>query len=139
MIVNENLIVVSPFNQSHFELKSALQRQRAKLNIYLKFMHFCIFVSCLEIYCKWEPINLDRPDKSIEKKIHRDESSSRKAKDQDRHQEKKIHHSRQPSSERDIPPSSTPPKKPRLESQIKVQTPPPSSKLPDDHVSRILY
>jgi len=66
------------------------------------------FVSSLEVYCKWKPINLDYPDKSKTKKIHRNKSSK---------------------NDNEIPKtlSSSSPKKPRLESQIKVQTPPPSS------------
>ncbi len=72
-------------------------------------MLFLYFVSSLELYWKWKPINLDHPDKSKTKKSHRNESSKKKI-------------LKSPSS----------PKKPRLESQIKVQTPPPPS---DDNVN----
>jgi len=77
---------------------------------------FLYFVSSLELYWKWKPINLDHPDKSKTKKSHRNESSKKKISN---------------SFDKEIlkPPSS--PKKPRLESQIKVQTPPPS----DDNVN----
>jgi len=71
------------------------------------------FVSTLEVYCKWKPINLDHPDKSKTKKTHRNESSKK-------------------TSDNEIVKTSSSPKKPRLESQIKVQTPPPP---PDDNVS----
>ena len=93
------------------------------------------FISYFEIYCKW---NLDHPDKSITKKAHHNESSKKK-KDKDHHREKKNSNIlQQPSLDNEIPKSSSPPKKPRLESQIKVHTPPPS-KLSDDNVSNFLY
>jgi hypothetical protein len=82
---------------------------------------FLYFVSSLELYWKWKPINLDHPDKSKTKKPHRNESSKKKISN---------------SSDKEILKSSlSPPKKPRLESQIKVQTPPPS----DDNVNHFLY
>jgi hypothetical protein len=75
------------------------------------------FVSSLENYCKWETINLDHPDKSINKKSHRNESSKKK-------------------KDKDSSPIPLSPKKPRLESQIKVQTPPPPpSKSSDENNS----
>ncbi|CAF3985131.1 unnamed protein product [Rotaria sp. Silwood2] len=87
----------------------------------------------LELYCKWKPINLDHLDKSITKKTHRNESSKKK-KDKNEHKDKTNSNSYQSSSNNEIPQSSSP-KRPRLESQIKVQTPPPP-KLPDDNKSQ---
>jgi hypothetical protein len=78
------------------------------------------FVSSLETSCKWKPINLDHPDKSITKKTHRSESSKKK-------------------TNKDSIPIPLSPKKPRLESQIKVQTPPPPSKSSDENVSHFFY
>ncbi|CAF0979119.1 unnamed protein product [Adineta ricciae] len=68
--------------------------------------------------CKWEPVNLDRPDRS-----------SKRMADKDTYNEKKIRRSQESLSDKEIPRLTTPPKKPRLESQIRVQTPPPSTKL----------
>ncbi|CAF1172883.1 unnamed protein product [Adineta steineri] len=74
-------------------------------------------------------MNLDRPDKSITKKTHRNESSSQKPK------EKEIHNSHELSSDNEILKSPTPTKKPRLESRIQKQSPPPS-KISNDNVQQ---
>ncbi|CAF3380239.1 unnamed protein product [Rotaria sp. Silwood1] len=84
----------------------------------------------LELYCKWKPINLDHLDKSITKKTHRNESSKKKT-DKNEDKEKTYSNSYQSSSTNNEIPQSPSPKRPRLESQIKVQTPPP--KLSDDN------
>jgi len=141
MIVNENLIVVSQFNHICFPSKQNYRKRKEKnVQYFLEFeRHILHFVSSLELYCKWKPINLDRLDKSITKKTSRNESSSRKTKNKDQHKERKNHNSHQPSSDNEIPKSSTPPKKFRLESQIKVQTPPPPSKLSDNNVRILFY
>ncbi|CAF1095823.1 unnamed protein product [Adineta ricciae] len=68
--------------------------------------------------CKWEPVNLDRPDRSSKRMV-----------DKGAYNEKKTRRSQQSSSDKEIPCLTTPPKKPRLESQIRVQTPPPSTRL----------
>ncbi|UJR15708.1 hypothetical protein I4U23_002643 [Adineta vaga] len=83
----------------------------------------------------------DRPDRSSNRKIHRDESpsssSSKNKKNNDTDNEKKIHHSHRPTSDNKSSKLSTPPKKVRLESQIRVQTPPPpTSKLPVEKISQ---
>ncbi|CAM4821354.1 unnamed protein product [Rotaria magnacalcarata] len=87
--------------------------------------------SCLELYCKWKPINLDHLDKSITRKSHRSDSAKKLKKDKNQHKaEKKDSNSYQSISTNEIPVPSSP-KRPRLESQIKEKTPP--IKLPDNN------
>ncbi|CAM4939237.1 unnamed protein product [Rotaria socialis] len=95
------------------------------------------FVSSLELYCKWKPINLDHLDKSITRKPHRSDSAKKLKKDKNQDKtEKKDSNSYQSISTNEIPVPSSP-KRPRLESQIKEKTPP--MKLPDNNKSQQLF
>lgn len=82
------------------------------------------FVSSIEISCKWKPINLDNPDKSKTRKSDRKESLRRNL-------------SKTP--EKQIVKQVSSPKKPRLESQIKVQTPPPRPVPVENNVSHSFF